>query len=64
MKRFEYYCCWVDVFNAQSLQDFLDEKGAQGWEVIHTVSERVNVNYNTLFIMKRPAVEVLEIDKY
>jgi hypothetical protein len=64
MKKFEYYCCWVDVFNAQSLQDFLDEKGSQGWEVIHTVSERVNSNYNTLFIMKRLGVEVIELDKY
>jgi hypothetical protein len=64
MNKFEYYCCWLDVFNAQALQEFLDEKGSQGWEVIHTVPERQFVNYNTLFILKRRAVEVIEIDKY
>lgn len=57
MNKFEYYCCWLDVFNAQSLQEFLDEKGSQGWEIVQTIPERQFINYNTLFIFKRLNIE-------
>jgi len=64
MNKFEYYCCWLDVYNCTALQDFLDERGKQGWEVIHLVPDKNNNNYNTLFVFKRVAIEVIEKDKY
>ena len=53
MSGFEYYCCWADIFNANALQDFLDEKGKQGWETTHIIPEKNPDSYKSLIIMRR-----------
>ena len=53
MNKFEYYCCWLDVFNAAILQEFLDERGQQGWEIDRTLPSKDPNDYKTLFIFKR-----------
>lgn len=53
MKTFEYYCCWLDVFNSTAVQEFLDLKGASGWEVIQVIPGKGDAEYSCLFIMKK-----------
>lgn len=56
MKKFEYNCFWVDIFNATNLQEFLDEKGKNGWELISVMPSKDN-SYQSLFIMKKEFIE-------
>jgi len=53
MKKFEYYCCWLDIFNAQSLQEYLDERAQLNWELDRTLPSKDPNDYKTLFIFKR-----------
>lgn len=57
MKKVEYYCCWLNIYNAQAVQDFLDEKGQQGWVVSHIVPEFNRTNNNSFFVMIREIIE-------
>jgi hypothetical protein len=57
MKKFEYYCCWIDVYNATNLQDFLDERGSLGWQIDRTLPSKDSNDYKTLFIFKRELIE-------
>lgn len=53
MKKFEYYCCWLDIYNATNIQEFLDEKGLQGWRPVKLVPEKEPDSFKTFFIFER-----------
>lgn len=56
MIKYEYYCCWVECFNSNALQKFLNEQGLEGWELVEMIHQKDN--YNTLIVMKRPLQEI------
>lgn len=56
MIKYEYYCCWVECFNSNALQKFLNEQGLEGWELVEMTHQKDN--YNTLIVMKRPLQEI------
>lgn len=57
MIKYEHYCCWVECFNSSALQNFLNEQGLEGWELVEMLQQKDN--YNTLIVMKRP-LEVID----
>jgi hypothetical protein len=61
MNKFEYYCCWIDVFNAAILQEFLDERGSQGWQIDRTLPSKDPNDYKTLFIFKKELNKVIDV---